>query len=64
MLPEYGSFASRMLCNHDSSLMDGAGDVYHISGLPWRRFYQGDANILGKQEEDVFGLVPAPLYIN
>ncbi len=54
LLPEYGSFASRMLCDHDQSLIDGAGDVYHVSGLPWRRFYQGNADALGKFEQDVF----------
>ena len=38
--PMCGSFASRMLCADDLSLLDGAGDIYHISGLPWRRFYR------------------------
>jgi GT2 family glycosyltransferase len=53
-LPEYGSFSSRMLCADDPALLDGAGDVYHISGLVWRRFYRKSAMHFGAKEEDVF----------
>ena len=38
--PDCGAFASRMLCADDPTLLDGAGDIYHISGLPWRRFHR------------------------
>jgi GT2 family glycosyltransferase len=34
--PEYASFASRILVAGDDRLLDGAGDVYHVSGLAWR----------------------------
>jgi len=34
--PEHASFASRILLAHDDRLLDGAGDVYHVSGLVWR----------------------------
>lgn len=35
--PEYASFASRMM--RDEDIVDGAGDVYHISGIAWRSLY-------------------------
>ena len=34
--PDYTMFASRQLMDGDQSLLDGDGDVYHISGLVWR----------------------------
>ena len=38
--PEYGSFASLMLRDDDPSIIDGAGDELHFTGIPWRRFHQ------------------------
>lgn len=35
--PESGSFSSRALSAHDPDIIDGAGDVYHVSGRYWRR---------------------------
>lgn len=35
--PEYASFASRMM--RDENTVDGAGDVYHISGIAWRSLH-------------------------
>ncbi|MBU4491096.1 MAG: glycosyltransferase family 2 protein [Euryarchaeota archaeon] len=37
--PDYIMFASRQLMVADHSLLDGDGDVYHISGLAWRESY-------------------------
>lgn len=37
--PRHGSFASLMLKDIDPDIIDGAGDVMHISGVPWRRFH-------------------------
>jgi GT2 family glycosyltransferase len=34
--PEAASFASRQLLDGHSDLLDGAGDVCHVSGLVWR----------------------------
>ena len=34
--PDYAMFASRQLMDGDQNLLDGDGDVYHISGLVWR----------------------------
>lgn len=35
--PEYASYATRMMTN--ANTLDGAGDVYHISGLAWRHYH-------------------------
>jgi GT2 family glycosyltransferase len=34
--PEDASFASRLMLADASNLLDGAGDVFHVSGLVWR----------------------------
>ncbi len=34
--PSYISFASVLISDKDPSRLDGAGDVYHLSGLVWR----------------------------
>jgi GT2 family glycosyltransferase len=34
--PGYSAFASRQLMDGDNELLDGDGDIYHISGLVWR----------------------------
>jgi GT2 family glycosyltransferase len=36
---EYSFFASHMLQARSRELIDGTGDVYHVSGLAWRRDY-------------------------
>lgn len=34
--PEAGSFASRQMQDGAPGILDGAGDVYHVSGVVWR----------------------------
>jgi GT2 family glycosyltransferase len=34
---EYSFFASRLLQAQSPDILDGTGDVYHVSGLAWRR---------------------------
>lgn len=34
--PDHATFASQIRMAHDGRLLDGAGDVYHVSGLVWR----------------------------
>lgn len=34
--PPYSFFGCRMLDANDPTRLDGVGDVYHVSGLPWR----------------------------
>jgi|TARA_B110000305_G_scaffold95330_1_gene107375 GT2 family glycosyltransferase len=38
--PDHGSFASLMLREDDISIVDGAGDELHFTGIPWRRFHK------------------------
>ncbi|AKF36271.1 TPA: glycosyltransferase family 2 protein [Yersinia enterocolitica] len=35
--PSIVIFGSKQLCYPDTNIIDGTGDVYHISGLAWRR---------------------------
>jgi GT2 family glycosyltransferase len=37
---EAASFASRLMLAEDASRVDGIGDVFHVSGLAWRRGHQ------------------------
>lgn len=34
--PAYAAFGSRMFSDQEQQTLDGVGDVYHVSGLPWR----------------------------
>ena len=38
--PDHGSFASLMLREDDISIVAGAGDELHFTGIPWRRFHK------------------------
>ncbi len=35
--PDYASFGARLVDASDPERLDGTGDVYHVSGLAWRR---------------------------
>jgi GT2 family glycosyltransferase len=37
--PAYSFFASRQIQANQTDLLDGEGDIYHVSGLAWRRQY-------------------------
>ena len=52
--PEFSFFASRQLQANAPSLLDGAGDAVHISGLAWRRFAGWPAAQFGLKAEEVF----------
>lgn len=41
---EFSAFGTRMLMDDDPSLLDGVGDVYHISGLAWRKGHSTSAS--------------------
>ncbi|TAN71707.1 MAG: glycosyltransferase family 2 protein [Gallionella sp.] len=47
----FSVFGTRMLMDNDPSLLDGVGDVYHISGLAWRKGHGMPA--YGRFEEPV-----------
>lgn len=52
--PNFNFFTSRQLQYNEPHLLDGTGDEYHVSGLAWRRHYNGLAAQYGHQQEEVF----------
>lgn len=50
--PDFHFFGCRMLAT-TAKMLDGTGDVYHISGANWRRDYGKSAD-RHKQEEEIF----------
>lgn len=57
--PEYTFFASRQIQANAPELLDGAGDVYHISGLAWREYYNQSAKKFGHTQREVFSACAA-----
>lgn len=52
--PHYAAFGSRMCVDSNRRTLDGVGDAYHISGLPWRLGH-GKANTAEyDKESDIF----------
>lgn len=61
---EFSFFSSRQVQAGRPELLDGAGDVYHISGLAWRHYYNLPSGQYGHQTEDVFSACgAAALYL-
>lgn len=52
--PEYTFLGSRLLQDRDRNVLDGTGDVYHISGLAWRRNYNQPVGEAGNDTEEIF----------
>lgn len=52
--PEYAAFGSRMFSDQDQRQLDGVGDVYHVSGLPWRKGHGCPNSQLHDQEKEIF----------
>jgi GT2 family glycosyltransferase len=57
--PEYSFFASRQLKANAPNFLDGAGDIYHISGLAWRRYAEFPAACFGLDFCEVFSACAA-----
>jgi GT2 family glycosyltransferase len=57
--PEYTFFASRQILANMPSLLDGAGDAYHVSGLAWRQCYNQPVDSCGLDTGEVFGACAA-----
>jgi GT2 family glycosyltransferase len=57
--PDYACFTSRQIQFYAPSLLDGAGDLYHITGLAWRRFYNRSVREHGLYGGEVFSACPA-----
>src|SRR5919109_162216 len=52
--PQFTFFSSRLIQSEDQTKLDGTSDVYHISGLAWRRHYDRPAADFGHTVEQVF----------
>jgi GT2 family glycosyltransferase len=52
--PSYSFFASQLVKANDPAILDGAGDVYHISGIAWRRYYNYAVDAVKHPEEEIF----------
>lgn len=52
--PEFDVFGSKLVNAKDSSVLDGAGDAYHISGLVWRKGHGVPVASLSAQMVEVF----------
>jgi GT2 family glycosyltransferase len=57
--PQYSFFASRQLKANDPDFLDGAGDIYHISGLAWRRYAEFPAACFGLESNEIFSACAA-----
>lgn len=52
--PEFDVFGSQLVHAADSTLLDGTGDAYHISGLVWRTAHGVPVSALGESECEIF----------
>lgn len=51
----YDFFGSKMLIDDNEAFLDGAGDVYHISGVAWRRGHGKRIRQTSDSVEEIFG---------
>lgn len=52
--PEFDVFGSKLVTAADTTLLDGTGDAYHISGLVWRTAHGVPVSALGESECEIF----------
>ena len=52
--PEFSFFASCLRMANEPSLLDGAGDAYHTSGLVWRKGHGKPAGYFDTADREVF----------
>jgi len=52
--PDYSAFSSRQIQFHAPHLLDGAGDIYHSSGLAWRNAYNLPVDKNGLEPKEIF----------
>jgi GT2 family glycosyltransferase len=55
---EFACFASHLISAENPEILDGTGDVYHVSGRPWRRDY-GKKNLFSRKTEEIFAACAA-----
>lgn len=54
MHPEYKFFGSRLMNANQPSMIDGTGDINHISGLVWRDGHENEANASMFKVKEIF----------
>lgn len=54
MHPEYKFFGSRLMNANQPSMIDGTGDINHISGLVWRDDHENEANASMFKAKEIF----------
>ena len=52
--PEFAAFGSKMFSDADRQYLDGVGDAYHASGLPWRQGYGCPNAARHDHEQEIF----------
>lgn len=52
--PAFTVFASKLVVAADSSVLDGAGDIYHVSGLVWRMGQGTAVSASPEQAREIF----------
>lgn len=52
--PAFDVFGSKLVDANDSAVLDGAGDVYHVSGLVWRMGHGAPVSSFSEQAREVF----------
>ena len=52
--PEYKFFGSRLMSANQPSMIDGTGDINHISGLVWRDGHENEANASMFKTKEIF----------
>jgi GT2 family glycosyltransferase len=62
--PDFNFFSSTLIQAENPGFLDGTGDVYHISGLAWRRDYNQPITQLNMSVEEVFSPCAAAALYN
>lgn len=52
--PQYAFLGSKLICEKEPHLLDGTGDIYHVSGKAWRNLHRKPLNQASKKVEDIF----------
>lgn len=52
--PAFSVFGSKLVVAADPSILDGAGDTYHLSGLVWREGHGASSTQSGQNECEIF----------
>ncbi|MDA1110850.1 MAG: glycosyltransferase family 2 protein [Nitrospinae bacterium] len=61
--PEFSFFGSHMLRHGAADAMDGTGDIYHVSGLAWRRDHGLSASKTNRRTDEIFSACAAAAMI-